>query len=134
VKVKQTFTKAERLCSIKVIESLFATGNIFYYSFFKVVWAVSPTELPYPAQVAFSVSKRNIRLAVVRNLAKRRMREAYRKNKHLLYAHLTEAGKQIVFAVILRVNTVPEYDAIVNAMTGVISKLINLTSAGSEKC
>jgi ribonuclease P protein component len=134
VKVNQTFTKAERLCSIKVIESLFSTGNIFHYSFFKVVWAESPTDIPYPAQVAFSVSKRNIRLAVVRNLAKRRMREAYRKNKYMLYSHLSAAGKQIVFAVILRVNTVPEYDAIVNAMNGVISKLINLTSTGMEKC
>lgn len=134
MKVKQTFTKAERLCSIKVIESLFGTGHIFHYSFFKVVWAESATELPFPAQVAFSVSKRNIRLAVIRNLAKRRMREAYRKNKHLLYSHLSAAGKQIVFAVILRGNTVPEYDAVVNAMNGVISKLITLTSDGREKC
>jgi ribonuclease P protein component len=134
VKIKQTFTKAERLCSIKVIESLFVTGKVFHYSFFKVVWAESATELPFPAQVAFSVPKRNIRLAVVRNLAKRRMREAYRKNKHLLYSHLSAAGKQIVFAVILRVNTVPEYDAIENAMNGVISKLMNLTPAGNEKC
>ena len=49
-----------------------------------------PLNIPYPAQVAFSVSKRGFRLAVTRNLIKRRMREAYRKNKYLLYEYLAQ--------------------------------------------
>ena len=56
----------------------------------------------YPAQIAFSVSKRGFRLAVTRNLIKRRMREAYRKNKYLLYEFLASENKQIVLIVIVK--------------------------------
>jgi ribonuclease P protein component len=38
----------------------------------------------------FSVSKRNFKKAVDRNLLKRRMREAYRKNKSTLLSSLPE--------------------------------------------
>jgi len=86
---RETFDKSERLCSTKVIASLFESGNIFYSSLFKVVWGRSPVTLPGPAQVAFSVSKKGFPLAVTRNLIKRRIREAYRKNKKTLYEHLS---------------------------------------------
>ena len=79
---RETFEKSERLCSTKIISGLFENGNIFYTPLFKVVWSISPVIIPYPAQIAFSVSKRGFRLAVTRNLIKRRMREAYRKNKY----------------------------------------------------
>ena len=37
------------------------------------------------------------------------MREAYRKNKYLLYEYLASENKQIVFIVIVRGNKVPDY-------------------------
>lgn len=122
---KETFDKSERLCSIKAISGLFENGNIFYNSLFKVVWNISPGILPCPAQVAFSVSKRGFKLAITRNLIKRRMREAYRKNKRTLYDHLVSQNIQIVFVVILRGNRIPDYAAIEKAMREMINKLIN---------
>jgi ribonuclease P protein component len=121
---RETFDKSERLCSTKVISGLFENGNIFYNSLFKVVWGNSPVVIPAPVQVAFSVSKRGFKLAVTRNLIKRRMREAYRKNKKLLYEHLSTKKTQIVFVIILRGNSIPDYLTIEKSIKEVIDRLI----------
>ena len=130
--IRETFEKSERLCSRKIIGTLFEEGNIFYNSLFKVVWNKSQDSASGPAQVAFSVSKRGFRLAVTRNLIKRRMREAYRKNKNTLYDHLNSQNIKIAFVVILRGNAVPDYLMIEKSIKEVINKLIMLTSQKTE--
>jgi ribonuclease P protein component len=127
--IRNTFNKSERLCSTKLISELFEKGSVFHYSIFKVVWVYSPVPLPCPAQVAFSVSKRCFKHAVSRNLVKRRMRETYRKNKHVLYDHLSAKNRQLIFIVILKGNDIPDYEKVEKAMTGIIGKLLTLTDA-----
>ena len=90
----ETFSKSERLSSKKAIEALFKNGKSFYCSPFLIVWAYSNSDIPYPAQVAFSVPKKVFKSAVTRNLIKRRTREAYRKNKAILYDFLTASRKK----------------------------------------
>jgi ribonuclease P protein component len=126
--IRETFDKSERLCSRKAIEKLFETGNIFYTPLFKIVWEKDISPVSGPAQVAFSVSKRGFKLAVTRNLIKRRLREAYRKNKKALYNHLLEQNIQIVFIVIIRGNSVPEYATIEKGVKEVLKKLIIQTT------
>jgi len=123
---RETFNKSERLCSTKIIEALFENGNIYFSPLFKIVWQKNSDPLPFPAQVAFSVAKKRFRLAVTRNLIKRRMREAYRKNKHLLYEHLVSLNTRIVFVAIFRGNSVPDYITVEKSMKEVINKLIFL--------
>ena len=121
---RETFEKSERLCSTKIISGLFENGNIFHTPLFKVVWNISPVSLPYPAQISFSVSKRGFRLAVTRNLIKRRMREAYRKNKYLLYEFLASENRQIVFIAIVRGNKIPDFQAIEKSTHEMLNRLI----------
>jgi len=119
---RETFQKSERLCSRKILGSLFDNGNIFYSDVFKVVWSISPVPLPFPAQIAFSVSKKGFRLAVTRNLLKRRMREAYRRNKHILYDLLRKENIQIVFIVIYKKESVSDFRAIEISMREMLDR------------
>ncbi len=82
-----TFKKEERLCSVRLIQSLFHSGSSFVVYPFRVVYHIEDHEVGR-AQVLISVSKRRFKLAVTRNSIKRRLREAYR---------LEKAGKLLPF-------------------------------------
>jgi ribonuclease P protein component len=122
--VTGTFKKTEKLCSKKAIEALFERGNSFYIFPFQVVWLESPLENPVPAQVAFSVSKKSFKRAVRRNLIKRRIREAYRKNKNKLYEFLEGADRKIIFIIIYKGDFIPDYLSVEESVRLMIEKLI----------
>jgi ribonuclease P protein component len=131
---RQTFRKNERLCRTKLINEIFDNGYIFYTSRFKVAWTICNIRLPFPAQVAISVPKKNFRLAVTRNLIKRRIRESYRKKKQILYNFLSECNIQIAFVLIFRNNEIAGYSAIEKSMEEVIEKLCNVVGQKQNKC
>ncbi len=116
-----SFKKEERLCSKKQIEKLFSAGNTFLFYPLKVVW--SEIELPEPltAKVAFAVSKKLFKKAVQRNLIKRRMREAYRLNKHLLLSNGNSSPKAIFFIYVGK--EIPDFRTIEKAMQRSLSEL-----------
>jgi ribonuclease P protein component len=122
---RETFHKSERLCSRKIITLLFDNGNVFYSKLFKIVWSKSPVLISSPSQVAFSVAKKSFRLAVTRNLIKRRMREAYRRNKYILYDFLCSENIKIVFIVIYKEDSVMDFREIEISMKEMIDRLID---------
>lgn len=78
------FSKQEKLTGKKKIEELFKEGSSFYLPAFQIRFFSGPDEQK-THQVLISVPKRNFKRAVDRNLLKRRIREAYRLNKYLIY-------------------------------------------------
>ena len=58
----------------------------------KLVGRIMDLPTTAPAQVAFAIPKRYMKLAVHRNRMRRLMREAYRLHKGTYHARLSEAG------------------------------------------
>ena len=91
---RQTFRKSERLSSRKVIQELSLNGKNIRIHPIRLLWLSLVLNQNVFAQVAFSVPKRNFKNATDRNRIKRRMREAYRKNKSLIYPLISQKKKQ----------------------------------------
>lgn len=127
---KFTFKKEERLTSKKIIDKLFSEGDSFLSFPLKIVYC--KTELPskYPVQAAFSVGKRNFKLAVDRNRIKRKIRETYRLKKHELYEALKDE-QMAVFFVFIGKET-PEYEVVEKAMQRGIKKIIIENTASNK--
>lgn len=82
---KYSFKKQERLKSRKLIRELFEKGSSFFIFPFKVIYLTGYLKDDSPHQTLVSIPRRNFRRAVDRNKLKRRVREAYRLNKNILY-------------------------------------------------
>jgi ribonuclease P protein component len=131
---RETFQKSERLCSRKTIAALFEEGEVFYLPLFKIVWLTSVDVSAFPARVAFSVSKKGFRNAVTRNQLKRRMREAYRKNKQALYEFFLSEKIQVAFIIIFRGNSVADYQTIEKSMKEMLDKFCSVIREQVRKC
>ncbi|GMQ27207.1 ribonuclease P protein component [Algoriphagus sp. oki45] len=76
--------KSERLHADKLIKELFNEGSSFFLYPFKVVFLNKEKKEGEVNQILISVSKKKLKKAVDRNRVKRKIREAYRLNKHKL--------------------------------------------------
>ncbi len=115
-------TKKERLCSTKLIGKLFDLGESFFCFPLKVVYLETSLWENHPAQVGFTVSKRNFKHAVQRNLLKRRMREAYRLNKPGFYG-VIPSDKQVALMFIYTAREEKDYQLIEKSMQKALGKL-----------
>lgn len=96
-----TFKKAERLKSRKIIGRLFKEGQSFgAYPLRLVFLKNDEPRTDAPVQFTVSVPKRTFKSAVARNHIKRKVREAWRLNKHWLYKKLEGAEGQFAFMLI----------------------------------
>jgi len=123
--ISYKFGKREKLCSRKIIDLLFRKGKGF------VAYPIRVQMLPMkdlpedvPSQAMFSVSKKRFKRAVKRNLLKRRMREAYRLNKHHLYNVIEQKDLQIAVAFLYISSDEMDYHNIEEGMKKAIQKLV----------
>jgi len=129
--VAHTLKKAERLCSKKVIDELFAEGESFLAFPIKVVYKVTELPQPVPVQAGFTVSKKIFKRAVKRNRIKRLMREAYRLNKQMLPLLADEQQMAIFFIFIGK--ELPTFAQVEKAMKKALYKLAESSKKAEEK-
>ena len=81
------------------------TGKVVKIHPFRLVGLLMPLDTIAPAQVAFAIPKRHVKLAVDRNRQRRLIREAYRLNKHTWYEQLTAKNSQCAWLLIFQGNS-----------------------------
>lgn len=96
-----TLHKAERLHKRSIINKLFESGSKSFPIFpIRAVFMPVEKNEDVPVSILISVPKRLFKRAVKRNRVKRQIREAYRKNKHILHAALQKKSYSMVVAFI----------------------------------
>jgi ribonuclease P protein component len=126
-KSSTTFLKKERLCNVGSIASLFSSGKTIYLPPLKVLYNLMPGE-PDKAcvRVLISVPKRNFKKAFMRNLIRRRIREAYRLNKSSLTELLLTQGRMIDLAIVYNDTVIHPYSVTERSIKEMIEKLKHL--------
>jgi len=119
-----TFRKKERLCSRKSIEFLFQHGQILISFPLRMVYIrKKDTSAPLP-KVLISVSRKHFRKAAGRNYIKRILREAYRKNKHILVDYAEAHEESIELAIIYASGRMPEPVTLEKNIKDLLQKLV----------
>jgi len=125
--MRQTFKKHERLHGKATIDRLFLQGNSFFSHPFIIYHQIVPATTDHTpvCAVLFSVGKKKFPHATQRNLLKRRMREVFRKNKHLFYA-FTESRKCTLHLAFIYVKTdLLKYASLEKKMIDALKHIIN---------
>jgi ribonuclease P protein component len=127
MKINNSFSKTERLCSTKVISELFESGRKFNNHPLRIIWRLSDKSDPQHIKILISVPKKYFTKAIERNLIKRRIREAYRKNKNILHSVLTEkASISVDIAFIFVGKNITDYNELETKVISVLQNLVGL--------
>ena len=135
-KHEERLRKGERLCSKKLIDTLFGSGRSHAMTVFplKAVYrlidsksevSTSQETLTEPnVQLLVSVPKKHFKRAVKRNRVKRQVREAYRKRKRLVTQSVDKlTDKQLLIAFIWLSDELTDSDTIEQRVCNLLQRI-----------
>ena len=131
---RYTFGKEERLCSRKLIDSLYLSGRHFTAFPYRVQWQFCPADaLPEGVrlQVLITTSKRRFRHAVDRNRVKRLTRECYRLQKPRINEWLERQGLSAILSLNYIHNEIIPFSTMTRKMEKLTGMLLHYL-AGSK--
>jgi len=118
------FPKKQKLCSEKEIEILFAKGKSISEKPLRAIWVFEENNDNVFVKVLIVVSKKRLKLAVDRNVIKRRIKEAYRLQKKQLEFFLESNNQQLNLAIIYQQEEILDYKLLEEKIKLLLSRLI----------
>ncbi|MCO6500747.1 MAG: ribonuclease P protein component [Vicingus serpentipes] len=125
-------SKNEKLKSKKAIDLLFSKGKTIHIFPIRAIYKQKELATQIPINMSVAVPKKNIKLAVNRNLLKRRMREAYRLNNHELKTHLQKTEVELNMMFIYTAKQILPYKEIEEKIKVILTRLIELSEVVGE--
>lgn len=122
--MRETLPKSEILRSKSTIDFLFKNGTPLEEKPIKLLYLLS--ENITGIEVGFTVPKKCFKKAHLRNLLRRRMKEAFRKNKKHLLPHLLSKNIQVKFFFIYTSSQTTDYKTIEHKIIVLLQRLIKV--------
>jgi len=117
------FHKKQKLCSETVIKEMFSNGKSFTTSALRLVWKVDNNQDEVAVKSIIVVPKKKIRLAVKRNIIRRRMKEGYRLHKIELENMLKNKELHLVIAIIYQKENILPYKTMEEEIKLILERL-----------
>ena len=130
--INNKYTKNEKLKSKKDIEHLFKKGKSINAFPIRVIYVKKNDPKGISINAGVTVSKKNIKLAVKRNLIKRRIREAYRLSNSKLKGYLKENDLELNLMFIYSSKEILPYSQIDDKIKVLLTRLAEVNEVVSQ--
>ena len=126
------FPKIEKLKSTKDLDELFGGGKSIHEPPIRAIYKKKAEKSTVALSVGVSAPKKLIKLAVNRNLIKRRMREAYRLNNYQLKQTLKDSDIQLNLMFVYTSKQLLSYSEIEDKIKVILNRLNGLFGKVAE--